>query len=55
MLSLSQRDCQPLGDDDEHVSATQFDDEVVEENMEAVASHESYTYVNFLNPRGLLS
>jgi hypothetical protein len=28
MLSLSQGDYHPLGDDDEHVSATQFDDEV---------------------------
>jgi hypothetical protein len=42
MLSLSQGDYQPLGDNDEHVSATQFDDEVAQENMEVVASHKSH-------------
>ena len=37
MLSLSQGHCRPLGDDYEHVSATQ-------ENMEVVGSHETHTY-----------
>lgn len=43
LLSLSQGHCQPLGDDDEHVSATQLDDEAAQENMDAVASHEPHT------------
>lgn len=44
MLSLSQGHCQPLGGNDEHVSAIQFDDEVAQENVEDVASHESHIY-----------
>lgn len=38
ILSLSQAQCQPLGDDDEHVSATQYDNEAPQENMEFVGA-----------------
>ena len=44
MLSLSQGHCQPLGDNDEQISATQYDNEASEDVMEVVQSiHEICT------------
>ena len=43
MLSLSQRDSVPLGDDDKQVNATQYDHERTKENMGFVWSNEDHT------------
>ena len=45
MLSLSQLHCQPLGDNNEHINATQYDNEVGEYAMESNQYvHETCTY-----------
>ena len=43
MLSISQRDSVPLGDENDQVNATQYDHEPDEENMEVVGSNEAHT------------
>lgn len=42
ILSLSQGQSQTLDDEDEHVSATQCDNEAAEENMEVVGLDETH-------------
>ena len=44
MLSLSQGQCQPLVEDDEHVSDNKYDHEPTKENMEDVGSIETEEY-----------
>jgi len=46
MLSLSQRYDHPLGDDDEHVSATRSNHQATQENMEVVAS--SWPHIDYV-------
>ena len=43
ILSLSYGHCQPLGDNDEYVIATQYDHELVVNNDEVVVSNEKHT------------
>ena len=45
MLSLSQLHCQPLGDNNEHINATQYDDEVGEYAMESI----QYVHIQKIN------